>query len=235
MAILAFPPIESADENGLLALGGDLEVESLLMAYNLGIFPWPINDRYPLAWFSPDPRGVLEFSNLHLSRSLKKSIKKRDWVVTFNQDFEHIIQQCSDTTHRSKKEAQGTWITKEIIEAYIKFHQAGYAYSVEVRLEDKIVGGLYGVQIGNAFSGESMFHIETDASKIAIISLLYLLNSHAIHWLDTQMVTSVIGDLGGVEIERDDFIKNLNQLKHAPKKLKLDEIKPIHVQDFILG
>lgn len=235
MAILAFPPIESADENGLLALGGDLEVESLLMAYNLGIFPWPINERYPLAWFSPDPRGILDFNNLHLSRSLKKSIKKKDWVVTFNQDFKQIIQQCSDTTNRSKKEAQGTWITKEIIDAYIKFHQAGYAYSVEVRIDNNIVGGLYGVQLGNAFSGESMFHTETDASKIAIITLMHLLNKHGVHWLDTQMVTSVIGDLGGIEISRDDFINNLNQFKNIKEVLNLNKIQPIHVETFILS
>ena len=235
MAILAFPPIESADENGLLALGGDLEVESLLMAYNLGIFPWPINERYPLAWFSPDPRGIPDFNNLHLSRSLKKSIKKKDWVVTFNQDFKQIIQQCADTTNRSKKEAQGTWITKEIIDAYIKFHQAGYAYSVEVRIDNKIVGGLYGVQLGNAFSGESMFHTETDASKIAIITLMHLLNKHAVHWLDTQMVTSVIGDLGGIEISRDDFINNLNQFKNIKEALNLNKIQPIHVETFILS
>lgn len=235
MAILAFPPIDTADENGLLALGGDLDVESLLMAYNLGIFPWPINERYPLAWFSPDPRGILDFNNLHLSRSLKKSIKKKDWVVTFNQDFKQIIQQCADTTNRSKKEAQGTWITKEIIDAYIKFHQAGYAYSVEVRIDNKIVGGLYGVQLGNAFSGESMFHTETDASKIAIITLMHLLNKHAVHWLDTQMVTSVIGDLGGIEISRDDFINNLNQFKNIKETLNLNKIEPIHVENFILS
>lgn len=235
MAILAFPPIESADENGLLALGGDLDVESLLMAYGQGIFPWPINERYPLAWFSPDPRGILEVNNLHISRSLKKSIKKRNWTVTFNQDFKHIIQQCSDTTHRSKKEAQGTWITKDIIDAYIKFHQAGYAYSVEVRIEGEIVGGLYGVQMGNAFSGESMFHVETDASKIAIITLMHLLKINGIDWLDTQMVTSVIGDLGGVEIPREEFIKNLNQHKNASKILNLNEIKPINVQKIFLS
>lgn len=235
MAILAFPPIETADENGLLALGGDLEVESLLMAYHRGIFPWPINEHYPLAWFSPDPRGVLDFSNLHLSRSLRKSIKKKDWVVTFNQDFGAIIDQCSDTSIRSKKESQGTWITKEIIEAYTNFFEAGYAYSIEVRLDNQIVGGLYGVQIGNAFSGESMFHKETDASKIAIVTLMHVLNQHGITWLDTQMVTSVIGDLGAIEIPREEFIQRLNQVKNTSKILKLDDLKPIRASELILG
>tara|TARA_R110000868_G_scaffold226115_6_gene478621 strand:- start:1917 stop:2627 length:711 start_codon:yes stop_codon:yes gene_type:complete len=217
LAILAFPPIEDADENGLLAFGGDLEISSLLLAYAHGIFPWPINDRYPLAWFSPDPRGIVEFSNLHLPRSLKKSIRSKDWIITFNRCFDRVIHECSKLEHRKgDQSAHGTWITEEIMQAYKDFHKAGHAYSVEVWLGEELVGGLYGTRIGQAFSGESMFHCVTDASKIALASLMFFLNQHGISWLDTQMVTSVVENLGGIEIDRSEFIemltinKNLN-------------------------
>ncbi len=235
LAILSFPPVETADENGLLALGGDLEVESLLMAYQQGIFPWPINKRYPLAWFSPDPRGIVDYKDMHLSRSLKKSIKRFPWKVTFNHSFEKIIRNCAETKNRSQKEAQGTWITEEIIRAYNDFHNAGYAYSVEVWLDDKIVGGLYGVQIGNSVSGESMFHDIDDASKIALVSLMQVLYQNKIRWLDTQMVTSVVRDLGGSEITRSQFLHKLNHALYSSKTLDLNSYQLLDVKDLVLG
>ncbi len=235
MAILSFPSVDSADENGLLALGGDLEIDSLVMAYQQGIFPWPINDRYPLAWFSPDPRGIVEFRDLHLPRTLKKSIKRQPWKVTFNQDFKKIITNCAKTKNRNKKEAQGTWITKDIINAYTDFHEAGFAYSVEVWLEDKIVGGLYGVQIGNLISGESMFHDITDASKIALVSLMHVLKENKVHWLDTQMVTSVVHDLGGSEIPRSQFIHKLNHSLNTAVTLDFRKYNEIDVEQLVLS
>lgn len=235
MAILSFPSVDSADENGLLALGGDLEVDSLVMAYQQGIFPWPINDRYPLAWFSPDPRGIVEFRDLHVPRTLKKSIKRQPWKVTFNQDFKKIITNCAKTKNRNKKEAQGTWITKDIINAYTDFHEAGFAYSVEVWLDDKIVGGLYGVQIGNLISGESMFHDVTDASKIALISLMHVLKENKVHWLDTQMVTSVVHDLGGSEIPRSQFIHKLNHSLNTAVTLDFRKYTKIDVEQLVLS
>jgi len=235
LAILAFPPIEEADENGLLAFGGDLEISSLLLAYSQGIFPWPISERYPLAWFSPDPRGVIDFSNLHLPRSLKKSVRQKEWIITFNKCFDRVITECSKLSHRKgESSAQGTWITDEIIRSYNYFHQAGYAYSVEVWLNDDLVGGLYGTRLGRCFSGESMFHTQTDASKIALASLMYFLKSHDINWLDTQMVTSVVESLGGSEIPRDEFIQKLNALKNLNGDDIFEKNKSYPAQDLIL-
>lgn len=209
MAIEAFPPIESADEHGLLALGGDLEPESLILAYTSGIFPWPINDEYPLAWFSPDPRGVLYTEELHLSKSLKKFLRKNPFQVTFNQQFEAVIKNCALQKRHGQ---ESTWITDELMEAYIQFHKLGFAYSVEVLNQDqKLVGGLYGVNINKYFSGESMFHLEDNASKVALIALVSKLRDFEIPYLDTQMVTPVIKSLGGTEIPRELFLKYLSK------------------------
>lgn len=214
MAILAFPPLEQADENGLLAFGGDLEVSSLRLAYSQGIFPWPIGKRYPLAWFSPDPRGILEQKHLHISRSLKKVLKKLPWQITFNRQFSAVILNCAETPNRTPMEGQqGTWITPQIIDAYIDFFHAGHAFSVEVWLHGELVGGLYGVRVGLAVCGESMFHNHTNASKIALLGLMHHLKSHDIEWLDTQMVTSVVATMGGSEVTRDNFIQRLNLVK----------------------
>lgn len=210
MAILAFPPLEQADENGLLAFGGDLEASSLRLAYSQGIFPWPIGKRYPLAWFSPDPRGILQQSDLHLSRSLKKILKKLPWRITFNRQFSEVILNCAETPNRTPLEGQhGTWITPQIIDAYIDFFHAGHAFSVEVWLHEELVGGLYGVRVGKAVCGESMFHNHDNASKVALVALMHHLNSHDIDFLDTQMVTSVVASMGGIEIPRVEFISRL--------------------------
>ena len=206
MAIADFPPVDTADEHGLLALGGDLEVESLLLAYSRGIFPWPISEEYPLAWFSPNPRGILAFEKLHISKSLKKFLKSNPYEVKFNTDFESVIMNCAMV---ARSDNQGTWITQEIINSYIKLHKEGYAYSVETYLDGNLVGGVYGVCINRFYSGESMFHKADNASKVALIALLYSLNKQNIGWLDTQMVTPVVESLGGVEIPRDTYLKML--------------------------
>ncbi|MFA6235897.1 MAG: leucyl/phenylalanyl-tRNA--protein transferase [Bacteriovorax sp.] len=207
MAIAEFPPIDSADEHGLLALGGDLEIDSLLLAYTQGIFPWPISEEYPLAWFSPDPRGILAFLNLHMSKSLKKFLKKNPYEVRFNANFEAVIMNCAKV---KRNDQATTWITQDIIDAYINLHREGYAYSVETYLEDKLVGGVYGVCINHYYSGESMFHLEENASKVALVSLMYMLKQRDILWLDTQMVTPVVESLGGQEIPRDTFLEMLD-------------------------
>lgn len=206
MAIAGFPPVESADEHGLLALGGDLEVESLLLAYSQGIFPWPISKEYPLAWFSPDPRGILAFEKLHLSKSLKKFLKNNPYEVRFNTNFEAVIMNCALV---KRSDNQGTWITDEIINGYIELYKRGFAYSVETYEDDHLVGGVYGVCINRFYSGESMFHKADNASKVALISLLYQLHQKGIGWLDTQMVTPVVESLGGVEIPRETYLKML--------------------------
>lgn len=207
MAIVEFPPVESADEHGLVAIGGDLEIDSLLLAYSQGIFPWPISEEYPLAWFSPDPRGILAFDKLHLSKSLRKFLKKNPYEVRFNTNFEAVIMNCARV---KRNDQSSTWITQEIINSYIELHRQGYAYSIETYREDILVGGVYGVCINRFYSGESMFHTEDNASKVALVSLLYLLKQRDIGWIDTQMVTPVVETLGGLEIPRETFLQMLN-------------------------
>lgn len=206
MAISEFPPVDSADEHGLVALGGDLELDSLLLAYSQGIFPWPISEEYPLAWFSPDPRGILAFDKLHLSKSFRKFLKHNPYEIKFNTNFEAVIMNCARVL---RADQSSTWITDEIINAYIELHKNGFAYSVETYLEDRLVGGVYGVCINRFYSGESMFHLEDNASKVALVSLMYMLKQRDIGWIDTQMVTPVVKALGGLEIERDMFLKML--------------------------
>lgn len=208
MAIADFPPVESADEHGLLALGGDLEVESLLLAYSRGIFPWPISKEYPLAWFSPDPRGILAFEKLHLSKSLRKFLKKNPYEIRFNTNFEAVILNCARV---KRADNQGTWITDDIINSYIELHKNGFAYSIETYLENTLVGGVYGVCINRFYSGESMFHTADNASKVALVALLYQLNQKGIGWIDTQMVTPVVEQLGGVEIPRETYLLMLER------------------------
>lgn len=206
MAIVGFPPLEQTDENGLLALGGDLETESLLLAYSNGIFPWPISKEYPLAWFSPDPRGILFFENLHIPKSLKKFIKHNPYEVKFNTDFDLIIEKCAKV---KRPENQGTWITEDIQNAYINLFNEGYAYCVGAYLNDELVGGVYGVCIHNFYSGESMFHTKDNASKVVLLALMFKLKELDITWLDTQMVTPVVEALGGIGIPREEYIKIL--------------------------
>ncbi len=205
MAIAEFPPIESASEEGLLAIGGDLEVESLLLAYKQGIFPWPISADYPLAWFSPDPRGILFCDDLHVSKSLAKLVRKNKFTIKFNTQFKEVVEACARSKNR--KGEIGTWITPDIKWAYYALYQAGYAYSVEAYNEDeKLVGGLYGVNIGSMFSGESMFYLESNASKVALVTFIQKLKDHGVGWFDTQMVTSITEGLGAKEISRKDFL-----------------------------
>lgn len=210
MAITNFPPIDLADEHGLLALGGDLEVDTLLLAYRRGIFPWPISDEYPLAWFSPDPRGILTKETLHRPKSLQKALNKSSLTIHFNKDFDATIEACAKV--HSSRGSYETWITEEIIAGYKKLHRAGHAYSAEAyNLDNQLVGGLYGVHIGGYLTGESMFYKEDNASKFVLSSLMEFLFTKGINWLDTQMVTPVVKTLGGVEIPRKVFIENLKK------------------------
>jgi leucyl/phenylalanyl-tRNA--protein transferase len=212
VAILKFPSVELADEHGLLAQGGDLEVSSLVLAYSEGIFPWPYSDYHPITWYSPDPRGVLDYSDLHLSTSFKKFIKKTDLVVKFNEDFEEVILGCAASTNRKGQDPNSmssTWITRKMIEAYIALYYAGHAHCVSVYQGDQLVGGLYGVKIKKFYSGESMFYKETGASKLALFSLMESLKEKGISWIDTQMVTPVVQSLGGKEIKRSEFLERL--------------------------
>lgn len=210
MPIIDFPSVKTANKSGLVAVGGDLSVESILLAYSRGIYPWPIDQDFPLAWFSPDPRGVIEVEAFIIQKSLKKFLRKCDYKVSFNNNFLNIISQCQKA-HSLQNE--GTWITDEIIKGYTDFFKAGYAYCIEVRSkENELIGGLYGVKIGEFISGESMFHLESNASKVALAVLLYNLKNFKIKYFDTQMVTETTKKFGAKNIKRDKFIKYLNGL-----------------------
>ena len=215
MRKVVFPPIESATEDGLVAIGGDLEIDTLQAAYQQGIFPWPISVELPLAWFSPDPRGMLDFSELHVPSSFKKFLKKHPYQVTFNQAFDEVIKQCA---WAKRKDQPSTWITPDIIKGYEKLFKNELAYSVEVWNEDELVGGLYGVSMGTFFSGESMFTKEDNASKLGLYSLILHLESKGIKWLDTQMVTNVVENFGGKYLPRQVFLTYLRQVDWNKKR-----------------
>jgi len=214
---IIFPPVESANEEGLVAVGGDLEVDTLIEAYSKGIFPWPVstyplNVNLPNTWFSPNPRGILEFDHLHVSRSFIKFLKKTPFKITFNTAFQDVIRECALMI---RKDQPGTWITPDIIQAYINLFNIGKAYSVEVWREEQLVGGLYGVVMGTFISGESMFTLEDNASKQGLYTLIHHLHEKGIEWLDTQMVTEVVRHFGGRYIPRPDFIEKLNNVDWA--------------------
>ena len=205
-----FPPIENATEEGLVAVGGKLDLETLSTAYLSGIFPWPIQDVKELTWFSPDPRGIIEVNDYKVPKSFKKFLAKSPYRAVFNQDFNLVIQNCASVprTHET-----GTWITDEIVQAYTNLFNHKKAYCVSVYNEqNELVGGLYGVHFGEIISGESMFHKEDNASKFALLKLLEFLEIQNIPFLDTQMTTGVIESFGGITIPREQYLKRLRNL-----------------------
>ncbi|HYN54915.1 MAG TPA: leucyl/phenylalanyl-tRNA--protein transferase [Methylotenera sp.] len=205
-----FPPLEEAlrDPNGLIAIGGDLSFDRLLTAYRQGIFPW-FSDGDPIMWWSPNPRMVLFPSELKISNSLAKTLKKTSFEIRFNTDFRQVITACSHTLRNGQP---GTWITADIIEAYCTMHGAGYAISAECWLDNKLVGGCYGIKIGKMFYGESMFHHVSDASKVAFVSLVQKLKTEGVEMIDCQMKTAHLTSLGAREISRDYFAQMLSKL-----------------------
>lgn len=208
-----FPPLSDAltEPNGLVAIGGDLSVARLLTAYQHGIFPW-FSDGEPILWWSPNPRMVLFPDELKISSSLKKTLKNKSFEIRFDSAFRDVISACSTTPRGGK---HGTWITQDIIDAYCALHDAGFAISVETWLDGKLVGGCYGVKMGNMFYGESMFHHVTDASKIAFVSLVEHLKTQGVGMIDCQMKTAHLASLGAREISRDNFIEKLTTLTQA--------------------
>ena len=202
-----FPPISEADEQGLLAIGGDLSIPRLIYAYNHGIFPW-YDDSQPVLWWSPDPRMVLFPEKLKVSKSMKKLFKKEAFKVTFDQDFERVIEACAEI----RREGQhGTWITPEIIKSYRELHEFNLARSVEVWEGDKLVGGLYGIYLKEqqVFCGESMFARVSNASKYGFITLVNQLKDEGVKLIDCQVYTRHLESLGAEEISRARFLKYL--------------------------
>ncbi|MFT5248514.1 MAG: leucyl/phenylalanyl-tRNA--protein transferase [bacterium] len=206
-----FPYPEEADTEGLLAIGGDLSVKRLMHAYRSGIFPW-FDDYQPILWWSPDPRMVLFLDNFKVSKSLQKTIQKNKFTITFNTCFEEVIKNCSQIKREGQ---QGTWITSQMQEAYLQLHKIGYATSVEVWLEDELVGGLYGIDLidKKVFCGESMFSNVSDASKVAFYFLVEQLKTKNYQFIDCQMYTPHLERLGATEIPREKFLKYLRQEK----------------------
>ncbi len=214
-----FPPPEYADPSGLLAVGGDLSSERLLEAYRLGIFPWYSEDQ-PILWWSPDPRLILELEELRISRSLRKIIRKGVFKVTFDGAFEEVIQACASVPRQGQ---QGTWITREMQEAYIDLHRLGYAHSVESWREGKLAGGLYGVSLGNAFFGESMFHRVTDASKAALAAIVPYLARRGYTLFDVQWTNAHTRSLGAIDIPRSEYQSRLASALRQQITFRKDE------------
>ena len=198
----SFPPLEAATPEGLLAVGGDLSSGRLLCAYRRGIFPWYSTDQ-PILWWSPDPRTVLYPDALKISRSLKKTLRHRGYRVTSDQYFSGVIQACAKP--RDRNNDSGTWITSEMIKAYTTLSESGYAHSVEVWDQMKLVGGLYGVAIGRVFFGESMFSHSTDASKIALTALVRIISEKNFQLIDCQVPSEHLFSLGAKNIPRAMF------------------------------
>jgi leucyl/phenylalanyl-tRNA---protein transferase len=206
MALIYFPDPRDATEEGIVAFGGNLKPETLLTAYRRGIFPWPI-EGLPLTWFCPEERAILEFSDLHIPRSLARVIRQHSFEFTIDKDFKSVITHCSKA---KRKDQPGTWITPRMIKAYCDLHAIGHAHSVEVWEENILVGGLYGVDSGGAFAGESMFHLRPNASKLALLYLVDHLKSRGLDWLDIQVMTPHMEAIGAKTISRDDFLEKLS-------------------------
>ncbi|MEE4252833.1 MAG: leucyl/phenylalanyl-tRNA--protein transferase [Desulfuromusa sp.] len=210
---LWFPPVEAAEDYGLLAVGGDLSPERLLLAYSLGIFPW-YNPGEPILWWSPDPRCVLFPNSLHISRSLKRFMRKQLYRVSLNEHFSGVIYWCRRL--RVGSDGSGTWITPEMKKAYIRLHQLGFAHSVECWDGDQLVGGLYGICIGRFFFGESMFSRSKNASKVVLVHLMAHLQKQGFALLDCQQTTDHLVSMGAEEISRKEFQQHLQDAAVPP-------------------
>ena len=200
-----FPSPRSANEHGVVAYGGDLNPNRIIQAYKQGIFPWFESDDN-LLWWSPNPRMILYPEKIKISKSLKSVIKKNIFKVTFNKDFEEVIESCSNIKRLGQK---GTWITSGLKESFLQLHEKGLAMSVEVWKDSKIVGGLYGLDLGNVFCGESMFSKSSNASKVALLNLSSELRKNNYKFIDCQIPTEHLKSMGGEEVSRDDFLKLL--------------------------
>ncbi len=211
---LAFPPPEQADPSGLLAVGGDLRPERLLLAYAHGIFPW-YSEGLPILWHSPDPRMVLRPRDLHLSRSLRKTLRKRPFELRFDTAFADVISACADAPRPGQ---DGTWITHDMRDAYIELHELGYAHSAEAWRDGELVGGLYGVALGAAFFGESMFARASEASKVAFVDLVRHLREWNFEIVDCQDNTAHLSRFGATLWPRRDFLDALARALRRPTR-----------------
>jgi leucyl/phenylalanyl-tRNA--protein transferase len=208
-----FPDPSSADRDGLVGFGADLEPATLLHAYRQGIFPWP-HPGMPLPWFSPDPRGVIRPGGLRVSRSLRQRLRRCGWETTVDQAFATVIAACAE-----HERPEGTWIVPEMRAAYVRLHELGHAHSLEVWRGGELLGGLYGVGVGAVFTGESMFHRATDASKVALVDLVDRLAEAGGRLVDVQLVTDHLASLGAEPLRRHEYLRLLYGLRDEPVRL----------------
>lgn len=215
---LVFPPPSYSEADGLLAVGGDLGPERLLLAYSSGIFPW-FNEEDPILWWSPDPRYVIDPSEIKVSRRLEKTIRSGRFKVTIDSAFDDVVEGCAQ---RRRDGGEGTWITGEMKDAYRRLFDLGYAHSIEAWYEGSLAGGLYGVSLGRCFFGESMFFRVTDASKVAFVTIARLLESHNFELIDCQLPTEHLKSFGAYGVKREIFLDRLIRggVVPSPKQLK---------------
>jgi leucyl/phenylalanyl-tRNA--protein transferase len=210
---LVFPSPSEAEPTGLLAVGGDLSAERLLLAYRYGIFPW--YDEPPILWFSPDPRMTIRPRSLHVPRRLARTLRQGRFTLTLDQAFPAVIRACADT---DRGDGLGTWISEEMIDAYCRLHELGFAHSCEAWQEGELVGGIYGVSLGAGFFGESMFHQRRDASKVALVALLRQLAHWGFELFDCQLHTDHLARFGAEEIPRARFLQELELACRMPTR-----------------
>lgn len=223
-----FPDPKLANKQGFIGHGANLAVNTLVSAYQQGIFPW-FSDNEPILWWSPNPRMLLPTSDIHISRSLRKVIQSKHFTITYGKAFEEVIEQCSrprPTKNREKItsissiDGSQTWITQDMKQAYINLHHAGYAQSIECWQGDQLVGGLYGVTIAGMYFGESMFSQSANSSKVALVALCRFLHSQKVKWIDCQIESQHLMSLGAINIDRHEFLERIK--KHLVSPIELD-------------
>jgi leucyl/phenylalanyl-tRNA--protein transferase len=215
MAIIQFPDPRTASPEGIVAIGGDLHPESILAAYRQGIFPWPV-EKLPLLWFSPPERGMLEFAELHVPRSLRRAGRQARYDFTIDRAFAAVIAACADSPRPGQ---HGTWITPAVVAAYTRLSRMGIAHSVEAWQGGRLVGGVYGVDIDGAFAAESMFYVEDNASKLALLHLVEHLGAMGLDWIDIQTLTPHMERLGAKAVAREAFLARLQRTRRRGLRL----------------
>lgn len=212
----AIPTGDLADQDGIVGVGADLAPATLVEAYRNGIFPWPHADM-PLPWFCPDPRALIDVDGIHVSRSLRRTLRKSGWTTTVDRSFGEVLAACGD------RRDEGTWIDERMCRAYGALHDLGWAHSLEVWEDDELVGGIYGVLVGRVFTGESMFHRRDDSSKVAMVELCARLDERGGRWLDCQLPTPHLERMGAWTESRADFIERLQSVRDDLVRLETDE------------
>lgn len=222
MPVVSFPDPRTASPEGIVAVGGDLHPDTLMTAYRQGIFPWPV-EGLPLLWFSPAERGVLIFDDLHLSRSLRQARRHARWQFSLDRAFGQVIRACAD---KPRPGQDGTWITPSIVMAYSRLHRLGIAHSVEAWEDERLVAGLYGVDVDGAFAAESMFYLEPNASKLTLLFFIDHLRQRGLEWLDIQVLTPHMERLGARTLPRDSFLTRLQHTRQRGLRLFLPQSGP---------